>query len=87
MEKYHVTAEEMLEKKQYLTICSLDLESKNTFTYDEFSKLMGLKGEEIEEWTINAIASDIIDAKIDQIKQTIEIQSHKLTKLSDEDWR
>ena len=55
----------MLEKKQYLTICNIDLEVKNTFTFSEFSALMGLKPDDIEEWTINAIAGDIIDAKID----------------------
>jgi len=71
LDSHKLTAQEMLEKKQYLTICNIDLESKSTFTYSEFSELLGLKADEIEEWTINAIASDILDAKMDQIHQTI----------------
>ena len=36
--------------------------------------------DEVEIWAIEAIASGIIDAKIDQLKEEIVIKSHALNK-------
>ena len=43
-------------------------------------------GDEVEEWTINAVSNDIMDAQIDQIQEQINIKSHKLRCLNDQDW-
>ena len=61
----------MVEKKQFLTICNQDLEAKRTFTFKELADMLNLKVDEVEEWTINAVANDIIDAQIDQIQEQI----------------
>lgn len=48
--------------------------------------MLDLKADEVEEWIINAVANDIIDAQIDQIQEQIQIKSHKLRCLNDQDW-
>lgn len=58
-----------MEKKQFLTLCNQDLEKKRTFTFKEFADLLAIEQQDIEEWTINAVANDIIDAQIDQIEE------------------
>lgn len=77
----------MLEKKQFLTLCTLDLDAKSQFTFKEFSDLLSLKSDEVEEWVINAVTSDIIDAKIDSTQEVIQINSHKLAKINEEEWK
>ena len=87
LEKNNIEESEMLEKKQYLTLCSLDLAAKNTFTFQEFASMLNLNQDEVDEWVINAVTGDIIDAKLDQIQETIQINSHKLAKISEEEWK
>lgn len=67
LQQYNVDEAEMLAKKQFLTVCSLDLAAKDTYTFAEFASLLSLSAADVEEWTINAVTSDIVDAKIDQI--------------------
>lgn len=59
-----LTVEEVLKKKQYVQICSLKLEAAS-YKYSELAKLLNIKPEDVETWAIEAIASGIIDAKID----------------------
>jgi PCI domain len=68
-------------------VCSLDLEKKRIFTFKEFSQMLDLTPEDVEEWTINAIANGIVEAQLDQIEEQILINSHKLRCLGKEDWQ
>ena len=42
--------------------------------------------DDVEEWTIEAIADKIIDAKIDQINEEIVIMSTIKRKIDREEW-
>ena len=42
--------------------------------------------DEVEEWTIEAIADKIIDAKIDQLNEEIVIMSTIKRKIGHEEW-
>jgi cell shape-determining protein MreC len=70
----HLTMEDIVRKKQYVQICSLSLEQSN-HQYEELAKTLNVRRikthhlqmskDEVEVWAIEAIASGIIDAKID----------------------
>jgi hypothetical protein len=69
--------EDVIKKKQYVQICSLNLDSSN-HKYDDLAQRLNIKKDEVEQWSIEAIAAGIIDAKIDQVKEVIVIKSHIL---------
>lgn len=56
--------DEIVKKKQYVQVCSLELEESN-HSYDEIAQMLNLQRDDVEVWAIEAIAAGIIDAKID----------------------
>lgn len=68
-----------------MQICSLTLENSN-HKYSDLASLLNIKKEDVETWAIEAIASGIIDAKIDQLKEEMVIKSHSLRELRTEEW-
>lgn len=65
LDEHRIEAAALTQKKQFLTICNIDLEKQRKFSFKEFASMLDLKAEEVEEWTINAVTNDIIDAQID----------------------
>lgn len=61
-------------KITYLSFCSQAMKD-NVITYDELAKIVGIKREEIEDWIIDAIVNNIIDARIDQENEKIIINT------------
>jgi len=55
---------ELIVKKSYVQICSLD-NVKTNYSYTELSEILNIGQDEIELWAIEAIQNKIIDAKID----------------------
>ena len=49
-----LTDKELVIKKSYVQICTLDTQTSN-FTYEELSKLLNIDQEEVELWAIEAI--------------------------------
>ena len=41
----------------------------------------------MEGWAIEAIANNIIDAKIDQLNEVVVIKSHKLREIKQTEWK
>lgn len=74
--------EDVIRKKQYVQICSLKLENSN-HKYDELAAILNISKDDVEQWAIEAIAADIIDAKIDQINEEIIIKSH----IMNQEWK
>lgn len=70
-----LTKEEIVLKKSYVQICSLNTD-KTKFLYSELATLLNINADQVEEWAIEAISLKIIDAKIDQQEQAIIIKSH-----------
>ena len=64
MESERLNEKDVLTKKTYVQICSLNTDKTN-FSYDELSKLLNISTDEVEMWAIEAITGKIIDAKID----------------------
>lgn len=81
--------DDIIKKKQYLQICSLKLEESN-HKYQDLANILNvspyvvltlqISKDDVEVWAIEAIASGIIDAKIDQLKEEIVIKSHAMNK-------
>lgn len=64
MESEGLTEAEVLLKKSYVQICSLNTDKTN-FSYEELAKLLNIEEGNVELWAIDAITNKIIDAKID----------------------
>jgi hypothetical protein len=64
MESEGLKESDVLLKKTYVQICTLNTDKTN-FSFDELSKLLNIDASEVEMWAIEAITSKIIDAKID----------------------
>lgn len=88
MEQHKLQRDLLEEKKRFILICNLDIEESTgrVLKFSELAKMLNLKVDDIEEWVIQAIANDIIDARIDQIKDEVIIKNHKLRNLSKEEW-
>jgi len=44
-------------------------------SFKELAKLLDIKEDDIEEWVIEAMSNDIIDAKIDQVAEQVIIKT------------
>ena len=88
LETHKVSKQMMEEKKRFVLVCTLDIESSNgkALKFQELADLLGLDIDSVEEWAINAINHNIIDGRIDQINETLVIKTHKLRKLNKEEW-
>lgn len=86
MTKEGLTEQELVIKKSYVQICSLNTQVTN-FSYQELSQLLNIDVEEIELWAIDAIQNKIIDAKIDQMSEVIVIKSHMLREIKLQEWK
>jgi hypothetical protein len=62
--KENLEMDDLLKKKQYVQVCSLNLDESN-HGYDSLAKMLNLNKDDVEVWAIEAIAAGIIDAKID----------------------
>lgn len=72
--------DEVIKKKQYIQLCTT-LEHPS-LKYSDLAQVLNVPYDEVEVWAIEAIASGIIDAKIDQLNEEIVIKGHALNK----DW-
>jgi len=71
MDTNKVNKEMITEKKRFIQICSVQIESSTgkTLSFKEISSMLDLNIDDVEEWAISAINNDIIDARIDQINE------------------
>ena len=82
MDQEKLAVEEVIRKKQYVQICSLNLDNSN-HKYQDLAQILNISKEDVEQWSIEAIAAGIIDAKIDQVKEEIVIKSH----IMNQEWK
>lgn len=82
MEDEKLSTDDVIRKKQYVQICSLNLDNSN-HKYDDLANTLNIKKDDVEQWAIEAIAAGIIDAKIDQVKEEIVIKSH----IMNQEWK
>lgn len=86
MDDHVVTMEMAIQKKQYIQICSLDLAQKQIYTFKECASLLDIPLEDVEEWFIDAVTNNIIDARMNQMKEEIIIKTHKIRNMSNKEW-
>lgn len=64
MKDEKLNKDDMILKKTYVQICSLNTDKTN-FSYKELASLLNIDADQVEEWAIEAISKQIIDGKID----------------------
>jgi hypothetical protein len=69
-----IDAEVCRNKIMYLSFCSLAMKD-NVISYSELCKIVGISKDQIEDWIIDAITNNIIDARIDQEREEIVINT------------
>lgn len=57
-------------KKQYIEISKLD---KNEYSFADLRGLLGI--DEVEEWILEAVSEGMIDAKVDQAQEKLQLRS------------
>jgi len=77
-------AQVLKNKIMYLSFCSLAM-NDNVITFDKLAEIVDIKRDEIEEWVVDAVVNDIIDARIDQDNEQVIINTftQRTTNLKD----
>ena len=70
-------------KKQYIDVCSI---KSDRVSLKDLSKLLDIKEDDIEEWVIEAMSNDIIDAKIDQVSEQVIIKTSQMRNVINDEW-
>ena len=60
-------------KMRLLSLCSL-ASQKSEIKHSEIAACMQIKDTEVESWVIKAITARLLDAKMDQLNQTVLIK-------------
>lgn len=93
MDKNAISTDHATQKKQYIQICSLGQDanaesstSGKVLKFSELVSLLQISADDVEEWAIEAINNDIIDARIDQINEEIVIKTCRQRHLNNDEW-
>mmetsp|Transcript_11460 Transcript_11460/g.19394 ORF Transcript_11460/g.19394 Transcript_11460/m.19394 type:complete len:110 (+) Transcript_11460:925-1254(+) len=85
LEQFKLSGEEATLKKQYIHICTADSSELKTANlgescvdFKQLAKILDISEDDVEEWVIEAMRGEIIDAKIDQVNQKVTIKSTML---------
>mmetsp|Transcript_17071 Transcript_17071/g.30530 ORF Transcript_17071/g.30530 Transcript_17071/m.30530 type:complete len:483 (+) Transcript_17071:387-1835(+) len=74
-----------LRNMHLLTMASLAANNESV-TYDQIAADLQVPREDVEEWVIDAITNKLVDAKMDQINQSIVINRGSQRLFSDDQW-
>lgn len=70
--KYGIGKDVAVDKMRLLTFASLGIDSQD-LSYDVISSALQIPEDLVEEWVIRAIGSGLVDAKINQLKNSVAI--------------
>jgi len=79
-------ADQCEKNMRLLTLASLAATNESV-TYDAIAEKLQIERQAVEEWVIDGIISKLIDAKIDQLNQTIVINRGSQRLFSQEQWK
>ncbi len=65
--------EECYKKIRLLSLTTLAAENRE-IPYDLIAKMLQIKPEEVESWVVSAIAAELIDARMDQLRRIVVIR-------------
>lgn len=54
--------------------------------FKDLSAMLDMKEDDIEEWVIEAMSNDVIDAKIDQVNEVVIIKTQKMRNMQKDEW-
>jgi len=93
MDKNAISTDHATQKRQYIQICALGQEangdaatSGKALKFSELVSLLQIPADDVEEWCIEAINNDIIDARIDQINEVLVIKTCRQRHLNPDEW-
>lgn len=66
LNKYGRKEEDVRRKMRFLSLCEL-AEQKKTVKFSEIATALDISPESVEEWVMEAVTSNLIKAKIDQL--------------------
>jgi len=81
-----LSEEECTHKIKLLTLTSLACEKKN-LSYNDIQQALHIEADQVEEWIIQAISAGLIDAKLNQIDETITVRTSKHRTFKDSQWK
>jgi translation initiation factor 3 subunit M len=76
----------VLDEMRLLALGSLGAKESNSLTYAQVATKLDLKKSDFETWMVNAIGRGVVEAKIDQLNETIVINKVSYHVFKDEDW-
>lgn len=83
---YNIDQDKTYEKMQLLALTSLGSDSDRALSYDEVASALRIKREDVEPWIIKGIAAGVVDAKMDQIGETVVVHRAPQRAFNDEQW-
>jgi len=81
-----LSEEECSRKIKLLTLTSLACEKKN-ISYADIQQALHIEADQVEGWIIEAISANLIDAKLNQINETITVRTSRHRTFKDSQWK
>jgi len=85
LEKHGLNHSDLVSKIRMLTLLSL-ASTKDEFTYKEVASLLDINESEVEHLIVEAVISDVLDARIDQLQQRIVVRRAESRVLRENEW-
>jgi translation initiation factor 3 subunit M len=85
LEKLGLNQSDLVNKIRMLTLLSL-ASTKDEFSFKEVANLLDIDESEVEQLVVEAVISDVIDARIDQLQQRVVVRRAESRILREEEW-
>ena len=69
-----------------LALCALASE-KDSLSYAEVAAGLDVEVGAVEEWIVQAISEDLLEARLDQLEQVVVVQSVSFRTFGDDQWK
>jgi len=84
--EFGIDQDKTFEKMQLLAIAALGSDSDRALSYDEVAAALRIDAKDVESWIIRAIAAGVVDARMDQVQQTVVVHRAAQRVFNDEQW-
>ena len=81
-----IDAEALLRSMRLLALCALASE-KDSLSYAEVAAGLDVEVGAVEEWIVQAISEDLLEARLDQLEQVVVVQSVSFRTFGDDQWK
>jgi translation initiation factor 3 subunit M len=84
--EYGIDQEKTFERMRLLALAALGSDNDRALSYQEVGKALRIDAKDVESWIIRAIAAGVVDAKIDQVNESVVIHRASQRAFNDEQW-